>query len=389
MRCSNRLSSGTTHALISPSDNSQVLRFINFKTIGPRTLSKTNAFRRLQASSKTNQTALFNSPSDLTLKYVKLNNLYLNDLRLQNSVSPRTSRDLTYSSLNSSLNSLETHLDNKSISKLLSYNLYLSDTSNTKGSTHGSGILSNNNYAFITPHKGAYGEKITKNHTFIRKQPTRMESSGMGDMLRDQGDARNLKAQTTIPRTVNLSRPTHSLTVDYLTANKDSVRSSNNYNSLPITRKPDDSLKPSEFVTENTFRFDKANLKPITQSPTSFENQIDVLQKAGTHIAPAHVPSTFLKSSLFNMGSDARLLKASGNVEGSNGAKTFSPTKPRFLFNTFWASVWNQSTPNRTLDNVLRARESRSNVVLPTVTQYAGGYKRISKELLHRAENFL
>jgi len=122
MRTSTSTTSNAAHTIISPIDNSKVLNFINFNTIGSRTLNRTNSFRTLQVASKTNQQNLFNTPSDLSLKYTKLNNLYLNDLTLQDTFTPQTSRTLTYSSAKTSLNSTNSYLDKKSVDKLLSYN---------------------------------------------------------------------------------------------------------------------------------------------------------------------------------------------------------------------------------------------------------------------------
>jgi hypothetical protein len=96
---------------------------MNLDNIGVSTIKDSTAFKKIQFFSKTNPTNLFNVKSDFQNSFKKINNLYLNDLELNNSYTYGMDRQHTYTSLSSTLPNFTTLLDNKSINKFFNYNL--------------------------------------------------------------------------------------------------------------------------------------------------------------------------------------------------------------------------------------------------------------------------
>jgi len=118
-----RLTSTPAHLLLSPSDNSKVLNFMNFNDIGNSTVKDSSAFKKIQYFSKTNPQSLFTNVSDFNLKYKKLSNLYLNDTLPSNTSSYGTFRQHNYSSMASTTNNFNTLMDSSSFNKFMEYNL--------------------------------------------------------------------------------------------------------------------------------------------------------------------------------------------------------------------------------------------------------------------------
>lgn len=111
-----------THALLSPTDNNKVLDFVNFNSLGSNLITGSNAFKKIQSSSKSNPHDLYNNVSDYSLKYNKINNLYNKDLDTQDSLFYGMKRQHEYLSNAATFNGTSVNLDNKSVSRMLDYN---------------------------------------------------------------------------------------------------------------------------------------------------------------------------------------------------------------------------------------------------------------------------
>jgi hypothetical protein len=116
------ISSVPAHIILTPSDNSNLLNFMNLDNIGVSTIKDSTAFKKIQFFSKTNPTNLFNVKSDFQNSFKKFNNLYLNDLELNNSYTYGMDRQHTYTSLLTTLPNFSTLMDNKSVDKFFNYN---------------------------------------------------------------------------------------------------------------------------------------------------------------------------------------------------------------------------------------------------------------------------
>lgn len=111
------------HLLVLPSDNSKVLNMMNFKNIGVDTLQASKAFKQIRASARIYTTNLNHNPSFFTDKYVKINNLFMNEYSLSptNSFGIKRQHNLTSAAATTAIYS--TFLDKKSLDKFVSYNL--------------------------------------------------------------------------------------------------------------------------------------------------------------------------------------------------------------------------------------------------------------------------
>ena len=121
----NNSESTPAHVLLAPVDNNKVLDFVNFNSVGSNLVTGSNAFKKIQSASKSNPHDLYSNTTDYSLKYDKINNLYLTDVVSQDSLFYGIKRQHEYASTSSVLNNNNTHLDNTSVSKLLDYNFNL------------------------------------------------------------------------------------------------------------------------------------------------------------------------------------------------------------------------------------------------------------------------
>merc|ERR1712226_102891 len=115
-------SSVPAHLILSPTDNSNLVNFMNLDNIGTSTIKDSTAFKKIQFFSKTDPTSIFNIQSDFQQSFNKISSLYTNDLTLNTSYSYGMDRQHNYTSLTSTLPLFNTLLDNKSLLKYFGYN---------------------------------------------------------------------------------------------------------------------------------------------------------------------------------------------------------------------------------------------------------------------------
>jgi len=111
------------HVVLTPTDNSNLVNFMNLDNIGKSTVKDSTAFKKIQFFSKTNPTNLFSVKSDFQNSFNKVNSFYKNDLDLNNSYTYGMDRQHNYTSLNSTLPMFSTLIDKGSVDKFFSYNL--------------------------------------------------------------------------------------------------------------------------------------------------------------------------------------------------------------------------------------------------------------------------
>jgi len=122
-----------THLVLTPSNSSKILNFINLNDIGADTLKTSTAFKKIQAFSKTNPQHLFASTSDFTTRYGKLCDLYATEVNLSDALTYGVLRQHQFTSNSSYTNHPSTYLDLKSINRLVQSNY---DTVLVKNSTN-------------------------------------------------------------------------------------------------------------------------------------------------------------------------------------------------------------------------------------------------------------
>ena len=69
---SSKITSAPAHLILSPTDSNKILDFTTNNVLGGNTLQTSDAFKKIQFFSKSNNQELFNSNSEFTLKYNKI-----------------------------------------------------------------------------------------------------------------------------------------------------------------------------------------------------------------------------------------------------------------------------------------------------------------------------
>jgi hypothetical protein len=138
-------SSVPAHVILTPTDNSNLLNFMNLDNIGTSTVKDSTAFKKIQFFSKTDPTSIFNVQSDFQQSFNKISSLYTNDLNLNTSYSYGMDRQHNYTSLKSTLPLFNSLLDTNSVSKYFGYNF-----NNTSQQKNTKNLLSNNRFSYQT-----------------------------------------------------------------------------------------------------------------------------------------------------------------------------------------------------------------------------------------------
>lgn len=112
------------HLLVLPLDNSSMLNFMDFDTIGSTTLRESEAFKKIRMYSKVYTTNLVHSSSNLTNKYNKLNALFFNENELTNSLNYGLKRQFNLTASDATTSIYSTFLDQKSMDKFLTFTLH-------------------------------------------------------------------------------------------------------------------------------------------------------------------------------------------------------------------------------------------------------------------------
>merc|ERR1711976_137415 len=154
------LSSTPAHVILTPTDNSNLVNFMNLDNIGVSTIKDSTAFKKIQFFSKTNPTNLFNIKSDFQNSFDKLNTFFLSDLSLNNSYTYGMDRQHNYTNMSSSLPMNSTLMDSKSISKFFSYNLSKPTYENTNSLS-----LNRFNYSTSVKSNNVIEEKLIKTYS--------------------------------------------------------------------------------------------------------------------------------------------------------------------------------------------------------------------------------
>jgi hypothetical protein len=172
------------HIILSPTDNSNIINFMNFENIGVSTVKDSTAFKKIQFFSKTNPTSLFNIKSDFQNSFNKLGSLYNSDLDLNTSYNYGMDRQHNFTSQNSLLPSNSTLIDDKSVNRFFSYNFNLQNNSNGKNinyspsvnrlsyDTLGSKSQANDVYNYYNLINNSFKKTLDSDFSFFLKTPS-------------------------------------------------------------------------------------------------------------------------------------------------------------------------------------------------------------------------
>jgi len=321
----NILESTPTHALLSPTDNSKVLDFINFNNLGSNTINMSNAFKKIQSSTKTNTQELFNTESDFSLKYNKINNLYLNDSNAHDSLYYGIKRQHEYTSSLSLFNNSTSQLDNNSVSKLLDYNFNYNNNTNlynntslynnsTKLKTNTLNTNINTGEYYINDLSDYYktntfkefGQSIVKGQVNSSLQPN---LSLLNSSILNLNTPNQLLGLDIIYKTFFSKSPNQQI----LSSDRN-VRNLNNLNPLKNNINVSSNINDNFISTDN-----KKSL--MTQSTTFFTQN--------------HTPTSFSNGKLLNISYD----KFTESGMNSTILSAKEELAPNFIFTPFWSSL--------------------------------------------------
>ena len=95
---------------------------MNFNDVALNMQNETNSFKKIQYFSKTNAQSLFTNSSEYKSRYLKLSNLYFNDIESTKSFSYGTKRQHNYASLKAVNNNFYSKMENNAVDKFVDYN---------------------------------------------------------------------------------------------------------------------------------------------------------------------------------------------------------------------------------------------------------------------------
>ena len=363
----NQIESVPAHALLSPVDNTGILNFINFNNLGSTTLNNSAAFKKAQYSTKTTPQNLFSSADDFALKYNKIYDLYLSDMSTQDNLSYGISRQHNYTSSSSVSNGFSTQLDNKSVSKLLSYNYNYSTNPSTYTNTSSLEVTNNatplqtnlNLVGNVTPvssissvnHNTDLGlgkEFATKtsltqegalNNSLVSVDSSSIQPLDTKLNYSNNGFDYSFFYKNFTPKSVN----------QQVLSGDRNIRNLNNYN----PNKTNENFN-------NNLTTPLGNQQPLNNVATA-------LPSASTTFPQAHIPSSALGTKFVNLGYD-RFTSSGANSPLMSAKEELAPN---FIFSPFWSSVYSSTNVNNRLGSALNYLNKQSNSALPSIVEYA------------------
>jgi heme/copper-type cytochrome/quinol oxidase subunit 2 len=401
MKTTNYISSTPLHLILSPTDNQKILNFLNFKEIGSNSLMNSMSFKKIQTFSKTNPQELFNTPSDFSLRYLKLAKLYINDSSITNSNSYGTIRQHNYSSSSSLSNQFVTSLDDNSVNKFINYNynvdsLLTSDTdcvNNTDNtvtnrllSAKNNLILENNIPALNHLNTNTNSSKLSFHNSVIEN--TNNSNSGAKYMFRHNNKKFITLNSPWILDFFNFSNINNSsnLMIDgykntkNMTYAYEDIKSQNN-SFLPAEKNT--RLVSNFNLSKNNLNFDNSPNYSITQNNNpSINNQQNLFNSANVLwgkgetlsrvldnkvIFPlSHVPTEFNNNTSDIKGYSKFIDDLSPSLLQSKEESASS-----FVFNTYWLSYWANTNSSNWLSTLNKPNSIMDFNYLPTPTDYS------------------
>jgi hypothetical protein len=311
----NTVESTPAHALLSPTDNNKVLDFINFNSVGSNNVTGSNAFKKIQSSSKSNPQDLFSYNSDYSLKYNKINNLYLNDLSTQDSLFYGIKRQHEYASTSAVFNGCKSNLDNKSVSTLLSYNNNVTLPTNSYVNTSLNETLtseSSSTNTLLSAYVNPTSATTSSNQYVDNRKEFGNKVTSVGNEMLDTNVTTVVQNNTIPTNVLSQSTPTNLLdqTLQY----------------SPLALKsPNQQILSSDRNIRNTDNLgvNKVNLNTVA-TPSN-------LTQLSTTFTASHLPSTFKGSNAVSIAYDR--FTPAGMNSGIMAAK--EELAPNFIFTPF------------------------------------------------------
>lgn len=392
----NSLNSTSTpaHLLLSPSDDSKAINFMNFSQLGINSLKEQSAFKKIQFFSKSNPHDLFNSKSDFEFSYNKVMSLYNSDFMLQNASAYGTLRQHNTSSLKSTINLSNSLLDTTNFNNYLSYtnpvknleslnrsNETLLNFSNFFQQYNLDGSSSNRNKFNISP---------VKNTLLGEKEGSKQFSNPFKFLINN----RTPKKITNSLPVLNLNnvssefttlKPSNTLILsltNLLTENKFLDPKSNNLQLLPSER--NSRLLSKVHLSKNNYNLGNSknnltffknlntSLEGLFNSSTCFWQNSDITSKVlnnNTYMPNSHSPVMSSNIKFYAQSYDR--FTASNEDQTPAMLRSKEEAAPNHVFNSYWLHLWLHSSDKSRYSNALNVIDAKKFFYLPLCSDYA------------------
>ena len=407
------ISSVPAHLILTPTDNSNLLNFMDFDSIGTSTVKDSTAFKKIQFFSKTDPTSLFNIQSDFQQSFNKVSSLYTNDLTLNTSYSYGMDRQHNYTSLTSTLPLFNTLLDNTSINKFFGYNFNnLTQHKTTKNplsidrlsyQTNGDGSATNesNIYEYYKLFPQKFSRFSELDFVSFLKYPN------LFSILGAENDSKQFSNPLKLVLNLNHKKKTtlnyQSLFSDLPKTNLGTIENLDNlYNSENVFKFKDLKSSNSQFLgSERTVRLLKnLNTNNYKWNISSTPNQVKSL--SDKVLGYGSTPGDIYLNSASNWSDLDKYTKYSGNsvwmpashipIMSNNpfftnssfdffdkGGDDVTPmvlrskeeSAPNYTFNTYWSSYWAFTNITNRLSYISNSVNLLNNFYFPFFTEYA------------------
>jgi len=298
-----------SHLILSPNENTNILNFTDFNNLGSNTLQSSNAFKKIQTFSKTNQQDLFIPTTNFNSRYTKLVDLYYNDTSLINSTSYGTFRQHNFLSNMSNKNQINSYLDNSGVDKYLKYSSPTQEHDFTTNSLNTTNIFNTLNRSSASPQLD------------LSQLNTLTDSKNFNNPLKYELVTKGSKLHLPTQSSVNDNEGTHEFEIFNSSLTSTSTHLNNsvtytfedlksgNQSLLPTERtvRLTDKLNPQKNLNTDEVSYSSSSLQNIYNTSTTNNSSSTSLNRfvsASTTFPSGHAPVLSSNSSQKNLSFD-------------------------------------------------------------------------------------
>ena len=359
-----------SHLILSPNDNTNILNFTNFNNVGANTLQSSNAFKKIQTFSKTNQQDLFLPTTNFNSRFTKLVDLYFNDTSLINSTTYGTFRQHNFLSNMSNKNQTNSYLDNQGVSKYVNY------TTPTQEHDYNTNSLNTANIFNTLNRTGAPTEFN------LNKLNSLTDSKNFNNPLKYELVTKATKVHVSNLLSTNQNEGTHEFELfnTSLSSNANYLNNNVQYNFEDL-KSGNQSLLPTERTVRLTSKLNPQKNLNTDDNTLSSSSLQDIYSSASSNNVGYTDLNRFTgTSTTFPLGHNP-VLSSNVSVKNLSFDRTFSEgagpsllqskeeSAPNLIFETYWNTYWSHIDDKR-LNFVLDNTNSMLNSYFPLITEY-------------------
>lgn len=359
-----------SHLILSPNENTNILNFTNLKNVGADTLQSSNAFKKIQSFSKTNQQDLFIPTVNFNSRFTKLVDLYYNDTSLTDSTSYGTFRQHNFLSNMSNKNQTNSYLDNNGVNKYLQYSTPTNNNDFTTNSVNTKNIFN------------SLSRTDTESEFNLSKLNTLTDSKNFNNPLKYALTSKGAKAHLPTSNSASTSDSTHEFEIFNTNLNSNVKHLNNsvaysfedlksiNQSLLPTERtvRLTDKLNPQKNLNTDLPNMSQTSLKDVYGSSSDNNTSYADLNRfvgTSTTFPLGHNPVMSSNTAVKNLSFDRTFSENSGPLL----LQSKEESAPNIIFETYWNTYWshiNDKRTNFTLNNI----NSTLNSYFPLITEY-------------------